>query len=51
MYIYPLARIHNTSLVIDYFGLDKHECECLKYLFIYFLHLRLYTLDYVPLLF
>jgi hypothetical protein len=35
MYIYPLSRIHNTNLVSAYFGLDKRECECLEYLFIY----------------
>jgi hypothetical protein len=35
MYIYPLSRIHNTSLTSAYFGLDKRECECLGYLFIY----------------
>jgi hypothetical protein len=29
MYIYPLSRIHNTSLVGAYFGLDKRDCECL----------------------
>jgi hypothetical protein len=34
MYIYPLFRIHNTSLVNAYFGLDKRECYCLEYLFI-----------------
>jgi hypothetical protein len=32
MYIYPLSRIHNTSLVSAYFGLDKRECECLEYI-------------------
>jgi hypothetical protein len=26
MYIYPLSRIHNTSLASAYFGLDKREC-------------------------
>jgi hypothetical protein len=35
MYIYPLSRIHNTSLVSAYLGLDKRECEGLEYLFIY----------------
>jgi hypothetical protein len=35
MYIYPLSRIHNTSLTSAYFGLDKRECECLECLFIY----------------
>jgi hypothetical protein len=35
MYIYPLSRIHNISLGSAYFGLDKRECECLEYLFIY----------------
>jgi hypothetical protein len=35
MYIYPLSRNHNTSLVSAYFGLDQHECGCLEYLFIY----------------
>jgi hypothetical protein len=33
MHIYPLSRIHNTSLVNAYFELDKHECKCLEYLF------------------
>jgi hypothetical protein len=32
IYIYPLSRLHNTSLVSAYFGLDKREC--LEYLFI-----------------
>jgi hypothetical protein len=32
-YIHPLSKIHNTSLVSAYFGLDKRECECLEYLF------------------
>jgi hypothetical protein len=27
MYIYPLSRIHNTSFVSAYFGLDKRGCE------------------------
>jgi hypothetical protein len=31
MYIYPLSRIHNTSLVSAYFGLDRRECESLEY--------------------
>jgi hypothetical protein len=31
--IYPLSRIHNTSLVSAYFGLDKRVC--LKYLFLF----------------
>jgi hypothetical protein len=31
MYIYPLSRIHNTSLVSAYFGLDTRECECIEY--------------------
>jgi hypothetical protein len=35
MYIYPLSRIHNTSLISAYFGLDKCECECVEYYFIY----------------
>jgi hypothetical protein len=26
MYILPLSRIHNTSLVSAYYGLDKCEC-------------------------
>jgi hypothetical protein len=34
MYIYPLSRIHNTSLISAYFGLDKRECEGLEYFFI-----------------
>jgi hypothetical protein len=33
IYIYPLSRSHNTSL-IAYFGLDKRGC--FKYLYIYF---------------
>jgi hypothetical protein len=40
MYIYPLSRIRNTSLVSAYFGLDKRECECLEYLFLLFLLLK-----------
>jgi hypothetical protein len=32
MYIYQLSRIHNTSLVSVYYGLDKRECKCLEYL-------------------
>jgi hypothetical protein len=35
MYIYPLSRIHNTSLTSAYSGLDKRECDCLEYLFTY----------------
>jgi hypothetical protein len=35
MYIYPLSRIHNTSLVSAYFGQDKRECECLEYLYLF----------------
>jgi hypothetical protein len=31
MYIYPLSRFHNISLVSAYFGLDKRECGCLEY--------------------
>jgi hypothetical protein len=30
MHIYPLSRIHNTSLVSAYFGLQKRECGCLE---------------------
>jgi hypothetical protein len=34
MHINPLSRIHNTSLVSAYFGLDKREClKYLEYLF------------------
>jgi hypothetical protein len=33
MYINPLARIHNTSLISAYFGLDSRECKCLEYIF------------------
>jgi hypothetical protein len=36
MYIYPLSRMHNTSPVSAYFGLDKRQCECLHYLFIWY---------------
>jgi hypothetical protein len=37
MYIYPLSRIHNTSLTSAYFRLDKREC--LEYLYLeYLLH-------------
>jgi hypothetical protein len=32
--IYPLSRIHNTSLISAYFGLDSRECECLEYLYL-----------------
>jgi methionyl-tRNA synthetase len=31
--IYPLSRIHNTSLIRAYFGLDSRECKCFEYLF------------------
>jgi hypothetical protein len=31
MYIYPLSKIYNTSLVSAYFGLYKRECESLEY--------------------
>jgi hypothetical protein len=41
MYIYPLSRIHNTSLISAYFGLDKRECKCLNYLFIIITRRRL----------
>jgi hypothetical protein len=36
MYIYPLPRIHNKSLVSTYFGQDKRECvsKIFIYLFI-----------------
>jgi hypothetical protein len=33
LYIYPLPRNHNTSLVTAYFELDKRKCECLEYIF------------------
>jgi hypothetical protein len=33
--INPLSRIHNTILIIAYFGLDSRESECLEYLFIF----------------
>jgi hypothetical protein len=36
MYISPLSRIHNTSFVSAYHGLDKRECKWLEYLFTYF---------------
>jgi hypothetical protein len=32
MYIYPLSRIHNTSLISAYCGLDKRDSECLEYM-------------------
>jgi hypothetical protein len=35
VYINPLSRIHNASLISTYFGLDSRECKCLEYLFIY----------------
>jgi hypothetical protein len=35
MYFYPLSRIHNTSFTSAYFGLDKHECECVEYLLLF----------------
>jgi hypothetical protein len=35
MYIYSLSRIHNTSPVSAYFGLDNRECECLEYLLLF----------------
>jgi hypothetical protein len=30
VFIYPLSRIHNTSLISAYFGLDNRECKCLN---------------------
>jgi hypothetical protein len=33
LYINPLPRIHNTSLISAYFGLDSRECKCLEYLY------------------
>jgi hypothetical protein len=29
--IYPLSRIHNTSLINAHFGLDSRERKCLEY--------------------
>jgi hypothetical protein len=29
-----LPRIHNTSLISAYFGLDSCECKCLEYFFL-----------------
>jgi hypothetical protein len=34
--MYPLSRIHNTSLVSSYFGLDKRGCEYLEYYYYYY---------------
>jgi hypothetical protein len=34
MYIYPLPRIYNTSLVSAYFGLDKRECVSRIFIFL-----------------
>jgi hypothetical protein len=31
MYLSMLSRIHNTSLISAYFGLDSCECKCLEY--------------------
>jgi hypothetical protein len=31
MYINPLSRIRNTSLISAYYGLDSRECKCLEY--------------------
>jgi hypothetical protein len=31
-YINSLSRIHNTSLISAYFGLDSRECKYLEYL-------------------
>jgi hypothetical protein len=31
LYINPLARIHNTSLISAYFGLDSRDCKCIEY--------------------
>jgi hypothetical protein len=43
MYICPTSRIHNTSFVSAYFGLDKREDECLKYLFyLYIIHIHIW---------
>jgi hypothetical protein len=42
MYIYPLSRIHNTSLVSAYFGQDKREFECQNYYFIIFIYMLIY---------
>jgi hypothetical protein len=36
MNFYPLRRIHNTSLVSAYFGLDKRVCVCLEYNILYY---------------
>jgi hypothetical protein len=33
VYIYPLSRIHNTSLISAYIGLDSRECKCLEFFF------------------
>jgi hypothetical protein len=35
-YVYPLSRIHKTSLVSVYFGLNQRS-ESVDYLFIYIL--------------
>jgi hypothetical protein len=47
MYIYPLSRILNTNLVSAYYGQDKLECECLKYLFIYYLFITCLLMAFV----
>jgi hypothetical protein len=46
MYIYPLFRIHHTSLVSAYFRLDSRKCKCLEYLFIIFITGSIYLLGW-----
>jgi hypothetical protein len=33
--IYPLSRLHNTSLISAYFGLYSRESKCLEYLLLF----------------
>jgi hypothetical protein len=35
VYVNPLSRIYNTSLISAYFGLDSRECKCLEYYYIF----------------
>jgi hypothetical protein len=44
LYINPLSKIHNTGLIIAYFGLDNRVCKCLEYL--YLDYLCLYNCDF-----
>jgi hypothetical protein len=36
-YINPLSRIHNTSFISAYFGLDSRECKCFELYYDFYL--------------